>query len=179
VSKLALVCGSARSLWDDLTRVGKPVETRAAIVAVNITAQFLPRVSHIVSLHGDLPGLLRQMREHMDMALREHQPAVVTHSIRAAPGVDRVWGFPATGSSSLLAVRVALGLGYDRVICCGVPLDSTGRFYDDPRKPSIWDWEGLAGEAYRVAWKEAADMEFAGRVRSCSGWTRDLLGAPE
>jgi hypothetical protein len=174
----ALVCGSARCLWSDLSMVGS-LEGSATIIAVNVTAQFLPRVQHIVSLHGDFPGLMRQIRAHMDVALTEHRPPIVTHSNRSAPGIDRVWAFPATGSSSLFGVRVALGLGFDRVICCGVPLDSSGRFYDDPRRPAVWDWGGGGGRPYREAWSAAAATEFDGRVRSCSGWTRTLLGAPD
>lgn len=175
--KIALVCGSARCLFEDLTRVGA-LERTATILAVNITGMFLPRAHHLVSLHGDFPGLVRASRPHMDTTLKEHEPAIVTHSIRSAPGIDRVWDLPQTGTSSLFGVRVALGLGFDRVICCGVPLDSTGRFFDDPRKPALWDLDGPQGWPTREQWREAAKTEFDGRVRSCSGFTRELCGDP-
>jgi hypothetical protein len=172
----ALVCGSARCLWEDLTLTGR-LEWTAAIVAVNVTAQFLPRVTHIASLHGEFPGLMRTVREHMDLC--RDLPPPQTHSNRPAPGIDRVWDIPDEGSSALFAVRVALGLGYERVICCGVPLDSLGRFYDDPRQPPRWEWGHWQGADYRRAWSRAAANEFEGRVRSCSGWTRALLGGPD
>ena len=174
--RIAIVAGSARCLWPDLAQA-QALAPHAAIIAVNVTAQFLPRVDHIVSLHKDLPGLLRILRVHMDMALKEHAPATITHSIRMAHGIDRVWDLPATGTSSLLGARVALGLGYERVILAGVPLDSSGRFFDPPGV-SQWDWDGPQGDPTREAWRAAKDTEFGGAVFSLSGWTHTLLGEP-
>lgn len=75
------------------------------------------------------------------------------------------------GSSGLLAVKVALiGLGLDRVVLCGVPMSDTPR-YDDHRP-----W--TEARSYQQAWRDEVES-MAGRVRSLSGWTADLLGVPD
>lgn len=90
-----------------------------------------------------------------------------------APSVD----FPelwepggSSGSSGLFAVRCAIErLGADRVILCGVPMDTQPHFYGgDP-------W--LAADGFWPAWIVAMPY-IKNRVRSMSGRTRDLLGAP-
>lgn len=71
-------------------------------------------------------------------------------------------------------MRVCLAMQYERVIVAGVPLDRSGHFFDPP--PDM----GGCDEDYAVfasAWHESVD-DFAGRVKSMSGVTREILGAP-
>lgn len=174
----AIVAGSARCVFADL-EVARAADPDAQVVAVNTTGLFLSSVLHLASLHPEFVARVAALRPLMDCVPNPRGEVVVTHSIAAYPGVDRVWpAIPHTGSSSLFAVRVALELGFDRVICAGVPLDSSGRFFDPPG-PARWDWDAPEwGDPYREAWRAAALEEFAGRVTSCSGWTRALLGGP-
>jgi hypothetical protein len=86
-------------------------------------------------------------------------------SMEARDGVDILEPFrPPSGSSSLLGALAAIRMGYRRIILCGCPLDgknATGGSY----------------ETFREGWKAFAG-ELAGRVRSMSGWTAELLGMP-
>jgi len=76
------------------------------------------------------------------------------------------WG----GSSGLLATKVALELGCDRIVLCGVPMESTPHFHIPlPLKG--------AGR-YRRAWVERVG-QLTGKVRSMSGWTAQFLGEPD
>lgn len=80
------------------------------------------------------------------------------------PGQDK------GGSSGLFAVKVALDeLGFDRVVLCGVPITPTAHF-DDPEP-----WRHA--KHYPDGWRQALP-HIEGRVRSMSGFTKDLLGAP-
>jgi len=82
------------------------------------------------------------------------------------------------GSSGLYATQIALEeFGFSRVIVAGVPIDpQSGTAYRQAaHKGGIWG--GDCGERYRRGWARAAD-KLAGRVRSMSGWTQELLGAP-
>lgn len=177
----AIVCGSGPAVWAELAqaRVAAP---EAAIIGVNLTALFLAHVDHLVSLHPELVGPLRDLRASCDW-VPAHQQAPATHSRRDHPGVDHVWPLPPQGrqgTSSLFAVHVAFGLGYERVILAGVPLDGARRFFDPPGAPQ-WrggsDPRGIDGLAQdRRPWEEAARTWFEGRVRSAGGWTADLLG---
>lgn len=77
------------------------------------------------------------------------------------------WG----GSSGLLCVAVAVELGCTHVVLAGVPMRKTACHYDDPRQ-----WH--EARQYWPRW-EASMPQMAGRVRSMSGWTADLLGMPD
>lgn len=78
------------------------------------------------------------------------------------------------GTSGLYAVQIALEeLGFDGVILAGVPIDAAGGA-NDPES-LMADAERVA--RYRPEWLKALP-EIGVRVRSLSGWTRELLGAP-
>lgn len=89
---------------------------------------------------------------------------------KRAPGVTNVtedW----SGSSGLLAVKVARQIGFKRVILCGVPMEpEAGHFI----RGHAW----TAAQAFRKGW-ERHRAEIAPLVRSMSGWTRQLFGAPD
>src|SRR5690606_41623878 len=92
---------------------------------------------------------------------------------RIADRYVRQW---VSGSSGLLAMIVALdALGCHRVALCGVPMDNRPHFRESrvhvPGKP--WG----AARTHRRAIERVLDR-LRGRVRSMSGWTRDVLGEP-
>lgn len=75
-----------------------------------------------------------------------------------------------SGSSGLFAVKVALiDLGYEDVVLCGVPMTATPHFDDNVPWPEV--------DLFKLGWEQALP-QIDGRVRSMSGWTRELLGAP-
>lgn len=76
------------------------------------------------------------------------------------------------GSSGLYAAQVALdAFGASGVVLCGVPLTMSGRHFFDRST----DW--IDAENYRRGF-QAALPEIRDPMRSMSGWTRELLGAP-
>lgn len=93
-----------------------------------------------------------------------HKALPADLSIHQAPN----WG----GSSGLMAVSVAINcLGADKVVCIGIPLDHEQGHFDEPDKK----WRDAVN--YRKAW--VANLErMVRRVKSMSGWTRELLGEP-
>jgi len=95
---------------------------------------------------------------------------VTIHSDKKWPLVDHVWPCKLTGTSALFATRVALALGYEEVVLCGVPLDETGRYYSAP-----WDKGVSLNVVDMKEWEEYVPV-FEGRVKSMSGRTRELLG---
>lgn len=64
-----------------------------------------------------------------------------------------------SGSSALLGVKIGFKLGYQKMILCGCPLD-LGKY-----------------QKFQTGWLFVRDL-VADRVRSMSGWTRELLGSP-
>lgn len=176
--KIAIVCGSARCLWDDLAEL-EGVD--ADLVAVGFSGMALPRRPvHWVSQHAfDFQWMLpylKRGRVLTDSGLFVRH--IETHSNRACACVLHVWPksvMPDRGSSGESAARVSLAMGYERVILAGVPLDDQGHFYDPP--PGLMGASYYNYSTYVKSWESSA-AEFAGRVRSVSGLTRDLLGAP-
>lgn len=165
---IAFVLGSAASLASDLAAaiaLARPDTVIAVNAASTVWKGPLP---HLATMHPD--------KAPEWLAGRAGRGLPVPESLWCPPGTKRADGLPWRfarawgGSSGLFAVSVALNqLGADRVVLCGVPLDRQPHFSD----PAPWR-EALR---YRYAWT-ARRRELAGRVRSCSGWTRDLLGPP-
>lgn len=177
-AKVCIVAGSGRDFFAEFAAA--QALGRADVLAVNFTACFIAGpVHHMASLHYQEIGAFRACRRCLDYCQNHHDDPI-THSYKPWAGVDRVWPEwdseeGRKGTSALFAVRVALALGYERVILTGVPLDATGRHYDPP---------GVKGNGYdarslREAWEKAAVTEFAGRVTSMGDhWTAKLLGGP-
>lgn len=79
--------------------------------------------------------------------------------------------WPHGGSSGLAAIAMALKeKKADRVILAGIPMTADGGRYDDKK---AW----LEATHHRPAWVMHLPM-LINRVKSFSGWTRELLGAP-
>lgn len=165
----ALIIGSANTLEDDLAGALALFEPDL-IVGCNHAARDWPsRLDHWASMHPDLFPLWLAERRRQGFP----EPGRYWHARhRIVPaGISSTavesWG----GSSGLLCVAVAFELGVDRVVLAGVPLVKTAKHYDSDRN---WD----EARAYQWAW-ELRRPVLLGRVKSMSGWTRDLLGGPE
>jgi hypothetical protein len=171
-----LILGGARCVWDDVRSLpGGDLALEkwpGDIMATNdIGAHVHQFIRHWTTLHEDYMAGWHAYRYGHNHGGRGH---VYTHGIRANPAIHFVWNLkiPA-GNSGLFAARIALLMGYDRVVLAGVPMDGQGHFFDPP-----WVGHGHFGAAELEEWKSARDEFFANRVRSLSGRTRDLLGAP-
>lgn len=80
-------------------------------------------------------------------------------------------GMDSSASSGGYAAKVALDDGFDRVVLAGVPMD-TERLHFTREKP----W--LQRDSFTIGFKKSVP-HFAGRVRSMSGWSMELLGQPD
>ena len=180
-----VIMGSARCLWDDLSMVkGTP-----DYMAINYTGLFSrKKIKHWATKHYELlPYFLGLYEEYhcptykaeektdtnLDFFWKVFKPKIYTHAPKNA---QCNWEFEndAEGSSSMFAVLVGLALGYDPIWLAGSPLDSSGCFLDPPEYCNTAEGNY---EIYRKHWIEALDI-FNGRVKSYSGFTRELLGAP-
>lgn len=160
---IAFVCGSAACLPDDL-EAARALAFPDLTVAVNAAAVAVP-AEHFATMHPkNAPRWLAARAEAglPPPASIWCPPGVGTHDgWRHAPA----WG----GSSGLFGVAVAMELGADRIVLCGVPLDPIPHI-DDPEP-----WRDAT--RYRYAWR-VHEVALRACVRSLSGWTRGLLGAP-
>lgn len=165
----ALVIGSANTLEDDYRRA-RELFTPDLIIGCNHAARDHPGpLDHWVTMHPDLFPLWLGQRRRRNLPdpgrfwHARHRPVPAQIESTAIES----WG----GSSGMLCIAVALELKCDRVVLAGVPMHKKFHHFDDPRP-----WQ--EARAYRQAWEARAPM-LRGRVKSMSGWTRDLLGEPE
>lgn len=171
-----VIAASGPQLWDDLAALeGREFD----LMAVNEAGIYIPaRPQHWVSLHPEKFQWMLPLRRDVSFGpagLHVGVP-IHTHSVRACAGVMHVWPTSYVsvrdGGSGLAACRIALGLGYEVGILAGMPIDGSRHFFDPPGP------QGLDFGVYLGAFRAAARNEFRGRIRSMSGKTRELLGAP-
>jgi hypothetical protein len=135
-------------------------------VCNDMIAQFPEPIDHAVTLH---PGKLRGW-------LRERRDRIGTVPVRTWCHRGNVVGFTDStpdwgGSSGLFAVKIAREQGHERIILAGVPMTVEGSHF---RRRERW----AAAHGFRPAWQRRAD-ELAPFVRSLSGWTQEIFGAPD
>lgn len=167
--KIALVIGGGKDAWAEVEQAkllasGKPL----TIIACNHAARdYQGFVHHSVTMHPDL-------RERFWIPQRRaaglpdagqlwhprHRGAVANSTPIESQG----------GSSGMLCVTVARHLGFNRIMLAGVPMTKLDGHYDDP-KP----W--TEARQYHNVWNRLAPA-LQGTVKSFSGFTRELLGAP-
>ena len=162
-----VVLGGGRCVWDDYNRVR---EEPHQVMAVNDVGMYYDgTLEHWVSLHANYLLLWTQLRRlHGRMG---HE--CLTHTNKPSPGIRVAWEISPYGAySGLYAAEVGLVLGYDKIILCGVPMDGSGKFCEPP-----WVGGEHDDKNAKKAWRQTVQMnaEFQ-RVKSVSGWSKELLG---
>ena len=168
----------------------------AFICAVNGACVEIEELDAIVSGHTDKAEIFTEARRK---AFPEGKPFDVFANWARQdkppkfdyPSVTRWFSAHcSTGATSAAkAVRMMFEMGYEKVILCGCPLDSSGYFPGESEKGrSIShncrrlgepkEAQSRAVEGYRRKFKKLAEGEFKGKVFSMSGLTREWLGEP-
>jgi len=169
-----LLVAAGRCAWDDVEAAGMAGNSDLPVMAINQMGLHWPGpLLHLYSndrkVLEHIPGLRAQYR-------REHPQVRHIHS--CGSGGTHRWPWPGHGTSTLNACYTALALGYDEVWLCGAPLDNSGHYFDPPWVKTNFAAEVTAVGGFPRYWTNAARHIFAGRVKSFSGRTRELLGAP-
>lgn len=183
--KSVVVCGDAACVWDDLDRFGcrnigggrgSVWKSGWHFMTVNKLVETFPGdVEHCYS--NEPQTLLTFIPARRTEYRREFAAPQHTHSI--SPGAKWTWPFGGHGTSGLGSVLVCIGLGYQRVVLCGMPLDNSGHNGEPPWRKCAFESSEAAGNVntgVNSHWKQARDIAFEGRVRSMSGRTKDWLG---
>lgn len=171
--KTALVLGGAECVWTDVeafeTLIGRRWD--GTVIAVNdVGAHWPRRLDHWVTEHAEFFDRWRALRRELG-----HPDGYMTWSSKNSPEIDH-WVQSLGGSSGLLAVQVATeGLGMQAVLC-GIPMTATPHFAESRQHEPGKRWGSVEGHWKR--WTKFADR-FTTRVRSMSGRTQDMFGAPD
>lgn len=181
--KLA-VCGDAACVWDDLEALGCAahvgrgrVDGPYDFMTVNKLVEVFP--GSIEHAYSNEPMWLHKFiaARRVEYA-REFGGPKHTHS--GNQGATWRWPWGGFGTSGLGAAIVGVGLGYDQIVLCGIPLDDGPHNGEPPwRRCTFTNEAANSGKSeINAYWKKARDLAFHGRVKSMSGRTKDWFGCP-
>jgi hypothetical protein len=188
---VCLVIGGAPCVWEDF-KYAKELFPNSHTLAVNAIGAYVPgSLTYWFSLHCAYLKTWHQVRK-MTFKGHNYKKPLLFSLRHTGEGVekgdiDAVWQFGdptisrsakhggSLEDSGFFAMCIALVLGYKRVLLVGCPADDSGHIF-------IPQWEYLEHdkEAIRKAWESTLERypEVCQQVRSCSGLTKELLGAP-
>ena len=175
--RLVIVAGG-RCVWEDLALLGVHGDANGGwhVMCVNDVVMHYPGlVTHMYT--NDHRMMQHWLQARRPLLTRKYGPVKYTHSCRV--GGKYSWPWPGHGTSGLNAVYTGLGLGYDQIVLCGMPLDNSGHYFEPPWVVSNFESEvGVREDGTMMYWHNANQKLFGGKVKSMSGRTRELLGAP-
>ena len=171
----AFILGGAQCLYLDFYKafamLGRDPDT---LIACNYTGRDFPgELDHWVTSHTEPGWMPRWIRERELAGLPPAAQYWTGNTHATIPPEDRKlyhrvpnWD----GSSGLVAVQAALMMGYKKIILCGVPLTKDG---GHTHHSGEWKY----ADSYHKFWRRHK-TDMLGRVKSFSGYTKDLLGEP-
>lgn len=169
-----IIAGSADCLFSDLEEAND-LFPNADVIAVNKASQCL-ECRHVVTVYRDLVTGYKRGRVGFAQHAKYHCfRTCAGRPFSDYPDVDYWWPTINTaGSSGWAAAKVALVIGYEQVVLCGIPIEDMPHF-DGEYLP---EW----GNEYHLEQtrKAIAECEWMHPfVSSMSGWTREFLGGPD
>lgn len=180
--KTALICGSAPVLQTDFGMASSKIE-RAAVIVVNEAGRVV-RGDHLVTQHPEKALWFRECSLNPDITIHTGKP----RQRASQAGINVYWPDCVTlATSGGSAIAIALRMGFEEIILCGMPMNGGDGYFkqsvieqDEPRfglEPSASDYvRNYQEKLVEFAKKEP---EALNRVRSLSGFTRELFGAPD
>jgi hypothetical protein len=168
----ALILGGASCVWNDVDAALSLGEFFAVVACNDIGTAWAGELDAWVTLHPEnMEGWIRQR------ASRGYPPAkrIVYHQWKGgSPKPDLVTAYNwhrshKSASSGVFAAKVALEIGCERGVLCGVPLTMTAHFNDRG------DWS--AATSFHDGLMNA-EPYLRNKVRSMSGRTKEILGVP-
>jgi hypothetical protein len=180
--RTALVIGGGADVMQEIEAALDLGEFCAVVACNDVGAVWPGHLDGWVSLHAmKLPGwMAARAKNGFAPAARvaghlgdgRQYPATNAKPRQVREYVDhRFPGQTNSGSSGLFAAKFALmDLGFDRAVLCGIPMIAAQAHFFTPQP-----WMGA--KAHMTGWTQAMPV-IKDRVRSMSGWTRDILGAP-
>jgi hypothetical protein len=172
------VMGGADTVHDDYKAFRALWRGSVGIVACNDAIAEFPHIVAGVTLHPENLTTWVNHRESKGYWKAPMYTHKVTRRFNYPEAILTDYNFPGQGeslTSGIMAAKVAMiDLGYDRVVFCGVPMTDTPHFIARPDAPT-WD----IADHYFKRLKQMLRPEYFACMRSMSGRTRELMGAPD
>ena len=171
MKNILVITGAAPCVFDDLTALAinnpdilKDIANYADFMAIGLDAvdKYAWPLKYMATYH---PVEIPEIKARREAIGGNTDYIVISHE--SNPGVDIIEPLlpgEHSGSSALMGAQAAIKLGYRRIVLCGCPM--TGISIKNNNY-----------ESFYPGWEEKKKF-LDDRVRSMSGWTRELLGAP-
>jgi hypothetical protein len=161
------IIGGGSSMWQDY-KESEALMPGTDIICVNMAGMVIPQAKHLFSWHKKQISAIKEWR----LAEWPDCKAEV-HSVEEYGRVNWAWRFNGgTSVSGLSCIDLAHLLGYKRIVLVGIPMDGKGYFYKPTDNPDMHDkWRHK--EVHKLR-----DI-YGNKVRSFSGYTREIFGSPE
>ena len=163
-----IVIGVAPSLEDDIKKLSGIIDLDLLdkiAIGLDCSDRVTFDIQHMATYHVEELEQFRIRRQKMGGNLD-----FKTHSHKQ--GADCIWPLvarsPFSGSSAFLGVQAAIGLGYKKVVLCGCPMQGQNLI-----NKRVTDYD-----KFQKGWVKFAPSMFGDKVKSMSGFTRDLMGFP-
>ena len=178
-SDILAIVADGPCVWDDLARFDDIIGDRHHdYMCINEIARKFPRPFIHFAAGDSHEEDMQEIAHALPANIHKHayNPTSRHFTIR---WIRKYGGW--SGTSTFFGIKIALAMGYMRIILIGSPLTNTGHWYDseiqpgDPRESRLKNLH----ENHLWKWTELAARPIAHFIRSMSGNTRDLLGEPD
>lgn len=191
----ALVVGCARSVWDEVDAAQKLTKFDAVYCVKQAGIHWPGKFQVWATLHpeymcGENERGINYIAERKALGLPDGYEIVSpldgevgSHAgkCKQSRKVTYRWpGMNASASSGIYAAKIALDDGFERVVLAGIPFNSNaGHFLPSTRnvnnevRGKVWNQQENFLPGLLIAKKY-----MAGKVRSMSGYTAEILGSP-
>lgn len=176
--KTALVVGCAANVWDDVAKARAMCEFNA-IYCVKLAGVHWPDSFNVwVTLHPEFMDVYEEQRKALSYPFGYEIVAPLDTEVgmhgkkgNIARRVSyRYPGMTSSASSGIYAAKVSLEDGFDRVVLAGVPMDGS---IDHFTRGKPWAQRDSFIRGFEKSLPFIKDS-----VRSMSGYTKEILGAP-
>lgn len=167
-----LIVGTGRNVWQEVS--GLP---ELPVMTINDMVMYWPGViRHAYS--NDIKLLLHWAAARREPLCKLYGRCGDLHSAMWRDYIEYThWPLPSQGGGGVVAILVALLLGYDSIVCAGMPFDNSGHFYDPPLWSNLRkgrDWSDFLNETPdRIL--ESLLPVMRGKVKAQSGRLKDML----
>lgn len=174
-----IALGSGPGVFEDIRRAQWWLEDVCKIqyhvIAANLSyLAWNGPLHHLVSLHQNKLPHFYELSEDLPVSRVGNKTHVHCPFPTQVEGFH-LWDlYDTNGTSSLFALKVAILLGYDRIICCGMDLNGPHRFYDNPNLKTN---NNFSCDAILMSWQQfRLNDEVIKKVRGLSGKPKELFG---
>uniref|UniRef100_A0A6M3MAM2 Uncharacterized protein n=1 Tax=viral metagenome TaxID=1070528 RepID=A0A6M3MAM2_9ZZZZ len=167
MKEIIIIMGIAPCLEEDLSNIFKLQDLKEVdfmAIGLDCSDRVLFDIQHVTSYHQEFEQFKARRSKaggNLDYKTHSHKPPA-----------DYIWPLvarsPLSGSSAFLGCQAAIGLGYEKIVLCGCPMQ--GKNFIN-KKATDYD-------KFQKGWVKFAPQMFGDKVKSMSGFTRDLMGFP-